>query len=65
MYSQIRGGQALAGVIDLGADGGVCPNAVDLYGSHGPAFGKNGTYTLDLACDTIFLMGVWISQLTQ
>lgn len=42
-YTQIRGGAALAGV-DLGADGGICPDAVDLYGSHGPALGKNGTY---------------------
>merc|ERR1719159_467556 len=31
-YTQIRGGQALTGIEDVGADGGICPNAVDLYG---------------------------------
>lgn len=41
-YTQRRGGQALA-EMDLGATGN-CPTAVDLYASHGPAHGMNGTY---------------------
>eukprot|EP01065_Artemidia_motanka_P003145 TRINITY_DN1149_c0_g1_i1.p1 TRINITY_DN1149_c0_g1~~TRINITY_DN1149_c0_g1_i1.p1 ORF type:complete len:513 (+),score=194.27 TRINITY_DN1149_c0_g1_i1:77-1615(+) len=38
-YTQVRGGRALAN-----DGGGLCPDAVDLYGSHEPAYGRNGTY---------------------